>query len=882
MNRRLEHPGRSRTTTTATRGRRRGARYQPRLDRLEERQVLSALVVGAAPGQPPVVQVRDADGTVLKQFDAFPRSFRGGVEVATGDVNGDDVADIIAATATGAGTVRVFDGQTYARLASFRPYGASYSGGVNVAFGQLTTSGGGEIITGTSSGAALVKVFDGANQSLLRTLRPYAAGTNGVQVAAANADGDFVSEIFTAPGAGARPVIRAYDGDSFTQVAAFDAYDRAYRGGVRIATGDFNDDRIADVVTGRARGDSTLKVWSQGRLISEFDSPTTPAASFTGLRLGAVATPGAGADLIAVAWAEPRRRSSSIATAATPGRGSESIDLYELDGDRVGSHLIAGLGSSLLDIASAEAPVFTTYAGARQYGVSYSPTWPNWAPTANTQLFDSDFANDAFKGLWDVDATGQGRRDLTSIQQNAGFNLVRLYDWSPTRGASTGNSAHISFLDKAQQLGLRVMVPISDYFLGDAEFSWNGAQITNYDRSSAPAAIQTALNDFVQSITKNGKIHPAVHSLSVGNELDLGIANDPGNTVKLQRALWWVVNLQQLVSQPSGLNPDIPHPLLTIPISNGDQGAWIGGISTGNNTATTIQETVTDGKGNQLHPPWVPNLYTGLVLKIVGGTGVGQVRNVVSNTNDTLTVDQAWTTIPDSTSAFVVENPNPRSWYEIFADGASAGERLPVGAVPGGPTGRFTTNVPGISTQPWYKTWFFNSLNSFQRDGGLSEQLTQYDTGLPSGNGFTWSQQWPGSKLDVPLLLTELGSSRFNVTPDSQIAVVADAQAQVATNVLKASTNLMGYTVFEWNDEPNKNGNVGPADSEGMFGITSYNLDQSNFRNGTLLYNLQTGTTSWAGGTLPNLTYPVYELVQVASNKANLLARLKSIFAQLP
>ncbi len=548
------------------------------------------------------------------------------------------------------------------------------------------------------------------------------------------------------------------------------------------------------------------------------------------------------------------------------------VALFDAAGTPVGSLDTPGLRGSF-DFSSVAAPVFGQYAGPKQYAVAYNPTWPNWAPTANTQLFDSDFFNDAFKGLWGTDNTGQGRNDLATIQ-SGGFNLVRLYNWSPTRGAN--DSAHLSFLDKANDLGMHVIVPVSDYFLGSDQYAWGSTVPANNDFSSAPVAIQNALNDFIKSITENGAIHPAVHSISVGNELDLGIDNDPGTTAKLQRTLWWVVNLQAALSQiDSGSN----HPLLTIPISNGDQGAWAGGMASANSTTTTLQRGV--NPVGPPPPPWQADAYAGMVVKIVAGTGTGQARTITSNSGDTLTVSEAWATVPDATSGFVVESPNPRSWYEIFDQGVTSGERVPIGSVPAGPTGRFTSDVSGLAGYSWYKDWFYNSINTFQELDGLKNQLVQYDTGLPSGNGFAWSQQWPGTKLSVPLLLTELGFSRFNIGADAQSNVVANNQAQVATNVLMTSDNLMGYTIFEFNDEPNKNGYTGGPASEVFFGINTYNASQSGFRNGSLLYNLQTGTTPWAGGTLPSLTYPVYQLTPVPSGATTLMNRLKGIFSQV-
>src|SRR5262249_41954585 len=57
------------------------------------------LAVGADAGGGPQVKVYNADGSVRFSFFAYDASFTGGVRVATGDVTGDGVDDII----TGAG-----------------------------------------------------------------------------------------------------------------------------------------------------------------------------------------------------------------------------------------------------------------------------------------------------------------------------------------------------------------------------------------------------------------------------------------------------------------------------------------------------------------------------------------------------------------------------------------------------------------------------------------------------------------------------------------------------------------------------------------------------------------------------------------------------------
>ena len=62
-------------------------------------------------------------------------------------------------------------------------------------------------------------------------------------------------------------------------------------------------------------------------------------------------------------------------------------------------------------------------------------------------------------------------------------------------------------------------------------------------------------------------------------------------------------------------------------------------------TSTTLTKTAAG---------WTSNAYANYTVVIVSGTGVGQRRTVASNTATVLTVSQAWTTTPDTTSTFVV------------------------------------------------------------------------------------------------------------------------------------------------------------------------------------------------------------------------------------
>jgi hypothetical protein len=182
----------------------------------------------------PRVKVYDGKGKELSSFLAFDKSFTGGVRVATGDVNGDGTAEIIAGAGPGGPPlVRVFDASGR-QLASFFAFDPFFSGGVSVAAADLDGDGKAEIVVGAGSGGSPdVAIFDVAGRKL-GSFTAYDPGfQNGVRVAAGDVDGDGKAEIVTAPGYG-RPVdVNTFAADG-TLVSSFRAHPD-FQGGLFVA-----------------------------------------------------------------------------------------------------------------------------------------------------------------------------------------------------------------------------------------------------------------------------------------------------------------------------------------------------------------------------------------------------------------------------------------------------------------------------------------------------------------------------------------------------------------------------------------------------------------------------------------------------------------------
>jgi len=90
------------------------------------------IITGAGPGGGPHVRVFDLSGNPKAGFFAYDPKFSGGVIVATGDVDGDGIQEIITGAGPGGGPlVRVFDLKGNIKL-QFFAFNESYKGGINI------------------------------------------------------------------------------------------------------------------------------------------------------------------------------------------------------------------------------------------------------------------------------------------------------------------------------------------------------------------------------------------------------------------------------------------------------------------------------------------------------------------------------------------------------------------------------------------------------------------------------------------------------------------------------------------------------------------------------------------------------------------------------
>ena len=222
------------------------------------------IVTGTNTGGGPQVNVYNQQNGLIKSFFAFAPEFTGGVRVASGDVTGDSIADVVVAAGPGGGPqVNVYDGaNNFNLIRSFYAYDPSFPDGIYVAVGDVNGDGFGDIITGAGAGGGPhVQVFSGANYSNIASFFAFEPTfTGGISVAGGDVNGDGYVDVVIGAGPGGGPRVLAFSGQQLAQsgslvaLANFWAFDVGVNRGVFVAAGDYNGDIVSDIVVSAGPG----------------------------------------------------------------------------------------------------------------------------------------------------------------------------------------------------------------------------------------------------------------------------------------------------------------------------------------------------------------------------------------------------------------------------------------------------------------------------------------------------------------------------------------------------------------------------------------------------------------------------------------------------
>ena len=244
-------------------------------------------VTGAGSGAAPAVSVYNSlNNNKITSLLAFEGGFTGGVRTAVADVNNDGIDDLIlGAGPSGGPRVKVLDGASNFKtpLFDFFAFAQGFKGGVNVAGADFNGDGYADVVVGAGAGGGpAVAVFDGKTGNRMTQFFAYdSAFAGGVTVAAGDIDGSGFESLVTAPGAGGAPQVRTWQNPYFYKIGEtpilpgeqsimfektgqFLAFDSAYQGGVQVSTGLVSGSTLGGferILTGAMRSSSRVTVW---------------------------------------------------------------------------------------------------------------------------------------------------------------------------------------------------------------------------------------------------------------------------------------------------------------------------------------------------------------------------------------------------------------------------------------------------------------------------------------------------------------------------------------------------------------------------------------------------------------------------------------------
>jgi len=195
------------------------------------------IVASAGAGLSSEVRIFDKQGNIKWSFFVTADGLDGGVTVTAADIDKDGEIEVI--TGTGGGSlpmVQIFD-KLGNREASWLAYPSFFRGGVNVAVGDIDSDGSLEVITAAGNGGGpQIRIFDAQGNIKGQFFAFEDTFRGGANIAVGNIDSDPEVEIITSSGQGRESEVRVFRkfGTNFIQESMFSVFEPDYEGGVHV------------------------------------------------------------------------------------------------------------------------------------------------------------------------------------------------------------------------------------------------------------------------------------------------------------------------------------------------------------------------------------------------------------------------------------------------------------------------------------------------------------------------------------------------------------------------------------------------------------------------------------------------------------------------
>lgn len=238
---------------------------------------IDEIVVGAGPGGGPHVRIFDYLGN-FTGYSLFPfhPDYRGGVDVACGDVNGDKKDELVVSQfSDGQAWIKIYKADiSKTILAEFIAYDEKFEGGAHVAACDINGDGKAEVITGSGMhSTAHVRGFNKKGEYMGLSLFPFEEGhRGGVDVACGNVDGGREYEVVVGKNTFGSGQVKVYKSDLTKRILGdFLAFPEPYREGVNITAGDIDRDGMDEIIVGSNGHSSHIRTFESHGEVKALD-----------------------------------------------------------------------------------------------------------------------------------------------------------------------------------------------------------------------------------------------------------------------------------------------------------------------------------------------------------------------------------------------------------------------------------------------------------------------------------------------------------------------------------------------------------------------------------------------------------------------------------
>lgn len=332
-------------------------------------------IAGSGVGGGPRITVFDAEtGTPEKSFFAYDASFRDGVFAGVGPFRGRTA--ILSAPGVGGGPHAKIFGNSGEELVSRLLFDPNMRLGIVAAMGHLKGDQSVQMIVAPrgTGGNGLLRIVDAETFQVLADLNPYPGFVGGLSVAVGDFNGDHRDDILVAPGQGGPARIDTFDGYAATQGSLVRlsgySFNPNFGGGLSVAAADFNGDGTSDIAAATGPGTPAVVWVLNGLNLASMATIKPFGGEFSnGASIGAAAT------------------SNQAILAVGPGNGgSPLVEIYSFARDTGGTSPQESPTATSTPTETATASATSTMTPTPTPTYSYAPGQPTFTPLPTSTI----------------------------------------------------------------------------------------------------------------------------------------------------------------------------------------------------------------------------------------------------------------------------------------------------------------------------------------------------------------------------------------------------------------------------------------------------------------------------------------------------------------